>query len=285
MKKEVLLFLVMLLLVCRAVRAASYFGVENTIEGNLINVQITVLTDEELFEFKVFGNVRNLTSNADCKVADGQISCKRLNTTSINIRFQSDSFLEFQGNVYKFYQQFLLPSTNRVTSLITLPVGHVVANTSDAVYPKKYSMLSNGRNILVYWEIENVSTLQPLAFQVYYQPLEVVEKKDYSLLYALAVIAISLFAFALVYIRRTRAAKKEVKPEKVVLKVLDKYERKVFEIVKKAGSIKQGKIVELAELSKAKVSRVVKSLEEKGLLKSERRGRTKIVRLKKKLLI
>jgi len=284
-KKEVLLFLVMLLLVCRAVRAASYFGVENTIEGNLINVQITVLTDEELFEFKVFGNVRNLTSNADCKVADGQISCKRLNTTSINIRFQSDSFLEFQGNVYKFYQQFLLPSTNRVTSLITLPVGHVVANTSDAVYPKKYSMLSNGRNILVYWEIENVSTLQPLAFQVYYQPLEVVEKKDYSLLYALAVIAISLFAFALVYIRRTRAAKKEVKPEKVVLKVLDKYERKVFEIVKKAGSIKQGKIVELAELSKAKVSRVVKSLEEKGLLKSERRGRTKIVRLKKKLLI
>ena len=284
MKKKVLLFLVMLVLVCRIARAASYFGVENTIEGNLINVQITVLTEEELFEFKVFGNVRNLTSNADCKVADGQISCKRLNTTSINIRFQSDSFLEFQGNVYKFYQQFLLPSTNRVTSLITLPVGHVVANTSDAVYPKKYSMLSNGRNILVYWEMENVSTLQPLAFQVYYQPLEIPEKKDYSLLYALAVIAISLFAFALVYIRRTRAAKKEIKPEKVVLKVLDKYERKVFEIVKKAGSIKQGKIVELAELSKAKVSRVVKSLEEKGLLKSERRGRTKIVRLKKKLL-
>jgi hypothetical protein len=274
----------MLVLVCRIARAANYFGVENTIEGNLINVQITILTDEELFEFKVFGNVRNLTSNADCKIADGQISCKRLNTTSINIRFQSDSFLEFQGNVYKFYQQFLLPSTNRVTSLITLPVGHVVANTSDAVYPKKYSMLSNGRNILVYWEIENVSTLQPLAFQVYYQPLEIPEKRDYSLLYALAVIAISLFAFALVYIRRTRAAKKEVKPEKVVLKVLDKYERKVFEIVKKAGSIKQGKIVELAELSKAKVSRVVKSLEEKGLLKSERRGRTKIVRLKKKLL-
>jgi DNA-binding transcriptional ArsR family regulator len=274
----------MLVLVCRIARAASYFGVENTIEDNLINVQITVLTDEELFEFKVFGNVRNLTSNADCKVADRQISCKRLNTTSINIRFQSDSFLEFQGNVYKFYQQFLLPSINRVTSLITLPVGHVVANTSDAVYPKKYSMLSNGRNILVYWEMENVSTLQPLAFQVYYQPLEIPEKKDYSLLYALAVIAISLFAFALVYIRRTRAAKKEIKPEKVVLKVLDKYERKVFEIVKKAGSIKQGKIVELAELSKAKVSRVVKSLEEKGLLKSERRGRTKIVRLKKKLL-
>ena len=285
MKKKVLLFLVMLVLVCRIARAASYFGVENTIEGNLINVQITILTDEELFEFKVFGNVRNLTSNADCKVADRQISCKRLNTTSINIRFQSDSFLEFQGNVYKFYQQFLLPSTNRVTSLITLPVGHVVANTSDAVYPKKYSMLSNGRNILVFWEIENVSSLQPVAFQVYYQPLEIPEKKDYSLFYGLAIIAVSLFAFALLYIRKTREAKKEIKPEKVVLKVLDKYERKVFEIVKKAGSIKQGKIVELAQLSKAKVSRVVKSLEEKGLLKSERRGRTKIIRLRKKLVI
>jgi len=284
-KKKVLSFLVMLLLVCRAVRAASYFGVENIIEGNKVVVQVTVLPDEETFEFKVFGNVRNLTSNADCKVVEGQISCKRLNTTSINIRFQSDSFLEFQGNVYKFYQQFLLPSTHRVTSLITLPVGHVVANTSDAVYPKKYSMLSNGRNILVFWEIENVSSLQPVAFQVYYQPLEIPEKKDYSLFYGLVIIAVSLFAFTLLYIRKTREAKKEIKPEKVVLKVLDKYERKVFEIVKKAGSIKQGKIVELAQLSKAKVSRVVKSLEEKGLLKSERRGRTKIIRLRKKLVI
>jgi len=283
-KKKVLLFLIILVLTCKGVRAARYFGVESIVEGNQAVVQITVIPDEETFEFKVLGNVRNLTSNADCKVADGQISCKRLNTTSITIKFQSESFLEVKGNVYKFYQQFLLPSTDRVTSLFTLPVGHVVANTSDAVYPKKYSMLSNGRNILVFWEIENVSSLQPLAFQVYYQPLEIREKKDYSLLYILLVIIVFLFTSTFFYIRKTRVAKKELKPEKVVLKVLDKHERKVFEIVKKAGSIKQGKIVELAQLSKAKVSRVVKSLEEKGLLKSERRGRTKIVRLKKKLL-
>jgi uncharacterized membrane protein len=169
-----------------------------------------------------------------------------------------------------------------VTSLFTLPVGYVVANVSDSVYPKKYSMLSNGRNILVFWEIENVSSLQPLAFQVYYQPLEVGEKKDYSFIYFL-LIFLSFFVLALFSLRK-RVVKKEIKPEKVVLKVLDNYERKVFEIVKKAGSIKQGKIVELTQLSKAKVSRVVKSLEEKGLLKSERRGRTKIVRLGKKLL-
>lgn len=282
MKKKVLLIFAMLVLACRDVIATSYFGIESTAEGKVINVQITILTEEELFEFKVFGNVRNLTSNADCKLIENKISCKRLNTTSINLRFQSESFLEVEGNIHKFYLQFLLPSTNRVTSLFTLPVGYVVANVSDSVYPKKYSMLSNGRNILVFWEIENVSSLQPLAFQVYYQPLEVGEKKDYSFIYFL-LIFLSFFVLALFSLRK-RVAKKEIRPEKVVLKVLDNYERKVFEIVKKAGSIKQGKIVELTQLSKAKVSRVVKSLEEKGLLKSERRGRTKIVRLGKKLL-
>jgi uncharacterized membrane protein len=143
-------------------------------------------------------------------------------------------------------------------------------------------MLSNGRNILVYWELENVSSLQPLAFQVYYQSLEVERKEGYSIYVFLAVVVLVLIA-AVIGFRRSKISKRMVKPEKVVLKVLDKYERNIFEVVKKSGSIKQGKIVELTGLSKAKVSRVVRSLEERGLLKTERRGRTKIVKLKRKL--
>ena len=271
----------MLLLLCKSALAIDYFGVENVISGNVVDVQITVLAKEDVVEFKVFGEVKNLTSNADCKVSEGSITCIRLNTTGINLKFQTTSFLEFD-NTYKFFQQFLLPSTGRVTSLVTLPVGNVVANVSDAVYPKKYSMLSNGRNILVYWELENVSSLQPLAFQVYYQSLEVERKEGYSIYVFLAVVVLVLIA-AVIGFRRSKISKRIVKPEKVVLKVLDKYERKIFEVVKKSGSIKQGKIVELTGLSKAKVSRVVRSLEERGLLKTERRGRTKIVKLKRKL--
>jgi uncharacterized membrane protein len=269
-------------LVLHVALAVDYFGIDSTILEDAVDVKIVILAKEDEVEFKVFGNVANFSSNANCRVQEGIISCKRLNTTSININYRSSDLVELDGKTYKYYQQFILPYSTRASSIVTLPLGAVVANVTDAVYPKKYSMLSNGRNILVYWELENVSSLQPLAFQVYYQPLQVEGRKDYSTVYFLSAV-ILLVAIAVLFSVRRIKIKQVIKPEKVVLKVLDGYERKVFEAVKKAGSIKQGKIVELTGISKAKVSRVVKSLEAKGLLKTERRGRTKLVALKKKV--
>jgi len=67
-----------------------------------------------------------------------------------------------------------------------------------------------------------------------------------------------------------------------VMEVLDEYEKKVYEIVKEAGKIRQNEIVEKTGFSKARVSRVLKSLAEKKLVKVEKRGRTNIVEALKK---
>jgi uncharacterized membrane protein len=80
-----------------------------------------------------------------------------------------------------------------------------------------------------------------------------------------------------IYIRHFR------KPQKFILSVLDDYERKIMDlIIASEGVTDQKKIVKDTNLSKAKVSRVVKSLVERGLIEVERIGRRNKLKLIKK---
>ena len=255
----------------------QYFGVDTKLTDSLAIVDLTVLNPKENFTLKVFEEVKNITSNSNCILEEGKIKCQVRNVTALNLHFVSSSVV-VENELHTFHQQFILPEdVTRLTSTVTLPVGMVVANTSDAVYPEKVSTLSNGRNIIVYWELTNVSSLQPISFQVKYQPTSSKEFPISTIILIIVSIAIVVILVGIVFFKKIR------KPEEVVLSVLDDYERKVFEIVKSAGKIKQRKVVQETGFSKAKVSRVVKSLVERGLIESERRGRTNILRVKKKL--
>ena len=73
------------------------------------------------------------------------------------------------------------------------------------------------------------------------------------------------------------------KPKEVILSVLDDFERKVVEVITNAGGeINQRKVVQETNLSKAKVSRVVKRLQERGLIDVTRLGRTNKLKLVQK---
>ncbi|MGC8993635.1 MAG: helix-turn-helix transcriptional regulator, partial [Candidatus Aenigmatarchaeota archaeon] len=150
------------------------------------------------------------------------------------------------------------------------------------VYPSNFKTLSNGRNILVYWEIENVSSLQPLSFRVKYQSVTSPETFSKFYLIVLVLIAITLIVSVYALKKRKVVIKKivRVKPEKVVVQFLDEYERKVYEVVKEKGKIKQNEIVQITGFSKARVSRVVNKLAERGLIKVEKRGKTNLISLK-----
>jgi uncharacterized membrane protein len=91
-------------------------------------------------------------------------------------------------------------------------------------------------------------------------------------------VIVALFISTFLYFRFLR------KPEKIILSVLDEFERKVFDVIKEAGEINQKKVAQLTNLSKAKVSRVVKSLAERGLIEVERLGRTNKLKIVKKKL-
>jgi len=262
----------------------DYFGMDvQILDDAFAAIKFTIHRATE-FSFRFYGNIRNISSNVDCRVEGELISCKSENATAINIQVLSDVVAR-AGNNYNFNVQLeLKEDISRVTSLVTLPVGMIIKDEGD-IFPSGFRTLSNGRNILVYWELENVSKAQPLSFRVKYQSIQPSQEIFNRFYRMIAVLLIVLFFVSLYALKKKKVIVKKivrVKPEKIVMEVLDEYERKVYEIVKEAGKIKQNEIVAKTGFSKARVSRVLKSLAEKKLVKVEKRGRTNIVEILKR---
>jgi len=262
----------------------DYFGIDAQIlDDTFAEIKFTIHKATE-FEFRFYGNIRNISSNVDCRVEGELISCSSENTTAINIRIVSDIVAK-AGNTYSFNIQLeLKEDVRRVTSLVTLPIGMIIKDEKE-IFPSGFRTLSNGRNILVYWELENVSKIQPLSFRVKYQSIQTSQEIFNRFYLLIIVLVIVLFFVTLYALKKRRVIVRKivrVKPEKIVMEVLDEYEKKVYEIVKKEGKIKQNEIVDRTGFSKARVSRVLRSLAEKKLVKVEKRGRTNIVEVLKK---
>ncbi|MCC5994522.1 MAG: winged helix-turn-helix transcriptional regulator [Candidatus Aenigmarchaeota archaeon] len=262
----------------------DYFGIDAQIlDDNNASIKFTIHRTTE-FSFRFYGNIRNISSNVNCVVEGELISCKSENATAINIQILSDVVAK-AGNTYNFNIQLeLKDDVTRVTSLVTLPVGMIIKDESE-IFPSGYRTLSNGRNILVYWELENVSRTQPLGFRVKYQSIQPSPEIFNRFYFLILLLIIVLFFVAMYAFKKRKVIVRKisrVKPEKIVMEVLDEYEKKIYEIVKKAGKIRQNEIVEKTGFSKARVSRVLKSLAERKLVKVERRGRTNIVEALKK---
>ena len=262
----------------------DYLGVDTQIlDDRFANIKFTIHKVSE-FSFRFYGNIRNISSNVNCEVEGELISCKSENATAINIQIVSDVVAK-AGNTYNFNIQLELKDDfSRVTSLVTLPIGMIIKDEND-IFPSGYRTLSNGRNILVYWELENVSSTQPLSFRVKYQSIQPSPEIFNRFYLLILILLIVLFFVGLYALKKRKVIVKKivrVKPEKIVMEVLDEYEKKVYEIVKGADKIRQNEIVEKTGFSKARVSRVLKSLAEKKLVKVEKRGRTNIVEALKK---
>lgn len=267
-----LLFFTILQVVAAA--EIRYFGMDTRIEESGVATVSLVIIPEVPgnYTFRFSAKILNFSSDS-CFSRDSEIVCQNMKDKA-EVKFKTDDFFKEENLFYRVEQETILPGfVKRVTNLITLPEGMVVANLSDAVYPPNYSTLSNGRNILIYWELENISYFQPLFFRVVYRSV----RGGISIGSLLIVAVVAAVLSALLIYHRAR------KPEEVILSVLDNQERRVFEVVRKATQINQRKVVRITDYSKATVSRIVRRLVERGLITVERRGRTNILKVRRRV--
>lgn len=239
------------------------------------------------FEFFIFGEIQSFDAISDagpvdCKTEVGEatsVECS-LNITSkertLRMSFETNDFVKQLKDNFYFSADFGLGQpVSEVRASVKLPVGMVLVGEEEkAVSPWNATVSTDGRNIIVEWRLTDVSLGQPLRFNIMYegtqpQPLFSIRLRYFIVLGAVAV-CIILF---LLYMNK-RA------PRKLILSVLDEYERSVMNvIVLNDGVVNQKKVVRETNLSKAKVSRVVKSLMERGLIEVERMGRTNKLKL------
>lgn len=277
--------LTFILLVSSAFASLEYFGIENNLNGISTSSTLSIIFTEpvETFQFYMQEPITSLSTseNAFCSfqgVSNTAIKCFLiLNETDLNVKMNltSNAFATQNSGSYDFNQRFVInDQIGRVTNTIVLPVGMSLSE-SDSISPENAQKLTNGQNIMIFWESNDVQPSQTLNFKATYTP---VFSPSAIPLWQLVIVGGVAAAIAGFFVYR-----RFKKPEEVVLSVLDEYEKKVMEVIQIAGgTVNQKRVVDHTNFSKAKVSRVVKSLVSRGVIETERRGRTNMLRLKKK---
>ncbi len=282
---RVLPFLV-LFLVQPASAKLIYFGVDKNIEDFGVRTSLTVTfsgSGEREISIPVFSEVRNFTfssnfGNSSCSVGKtgygSLISCLVSPTREkreLRLSFVSEGTVKSSDRIFLYRDDIYIPEeTESLFVKVSIPRGAaIVENHTDLrpYSPPDGKKATDGRRIFVIWERKNLSSGDILTIQIAYE-------KEENLNPGFLVLPVAaLTIIFLVYFFRKRPPS--------YLPVLRKDEKILVDIIlKHGGRTDQRILVRESGYSKAKVSRVVKSLEERGLVSVEKVGRTNKIRLK-----
>lgn len=284
-------------------QSLAYFGVEDTIRTDQTVHNVIRLHFGEPIEhldyqlgFRVFNLSTEQSFNfATCLPLNtgtaSRITCDFIGMTresnQLTLTFDTPDQVRDTGANLQFTGNYRisLPVENSFV-LITLPEGEDTANVEKPYSPEGAQFLTtDGRTTSVFWELNNVSADDPLEFMVAYTRPDAILPGfpvDSALIVVLTIAVLLTMIAVVSYVRKAYVHKDRVASQQEVVKaVLNQDENMIVDIVaKNGGKVNQRVIVRESEFSKAKVSRLVKSLKERGILDVEPVGRTNRVMLK-----
>lgn len=228
-------------------------------------------------DFKTSANFKNYTCEAKRKDWGTLISCDFSHAgeegRALSIRFRRTNCIKKIDNIFHFETSIKTPQeVPRIVSKVILDKGFILIpeptqpTTLVPFTPNDGTEGSDGRRIFVVWERKNLKKGEGLDISVSYERSVPVTTQDNLIFLFLGVaILIVLLILAL----RFKGEKREIES------ILKEDERKVVEIIKGHGGMcKQREIVRETDFSKAKVSRLIRDLEERRVIKIEKSGRT-----------
>jgi len=276
----------------------QFYGVDVQLDEKLkSSVQMTVTFSQPVsnFNFTLDGSMQNFNANSTAgpqkcilQVSGITVVNCRLNLTrdqrTLVLSFETYDLIKDLKGRFLFDSDFSLEERiDRAAISVRLPEGTGIVDQTvpnRISFPESASILSDGRRVIVTWQLNDLPIGEDLKMQVLYENIILQPLFDVRIRYAIIAGAAIGLVSAFIYLRYFR------KPEKVILSVLDEYERKIFDmIVAAGGTINQRKVVQETNLSKAKVSRVVKSLVNRGVIDVERMGRTNKLKVLKKFMM
>ncbi|MEM5812511.1 MAG: hypothetical protein QXN71_00890 [Candidatus Aenigmatarchaeota archaeon] len=263
----------------------EYYGVESTINENMtvstvVNIRFLrpVKSFDYTLNYRIYG--LDVTANfgtPDCRLFESEqaskIVCSLEGMTEKNnlltLRFQTGEKITSFNNKYNFSTDYSINLPSREAFiLIKIPKNSVLSEepANQSYTPSDGKILSDGKHIMVYWQMENLTETDELKFSVSYMiPSTGAFYNNILVVLVAGMIIISMVSVA-VYIRKGSG-----KPEiEILSSVLNADEKKVVDILARHGG-KSGQkvIVRESDFSKAKVSRLVKSMKERGIVEIE----------------
>jgi len=276
----------------------QYYGIQDVINSDLttettIGMQFTEPINS--LSFNLDFRVSNLTAkpnfeSADCNVfyvdETSMISCSFAGMTEENnfltLSFESKGRIKKIEDGYQFTANYgISVPVNESFVLIKLPENSVLLtqDPSQSFFPSNGKTGSDGRRITVYWENSNTSNGNMEFSVMYSTPLG--GPLFNMLIVSMTGVVIVVMIGLAVYIKKGSEPNETKSEADVVSSVLTADEKSIVDILQENdGKVMQKVIVRETSFSKAKVSRLVKSLSERGVLEVEPMGRTNRIKLK-----
>ncbi len=235
------------------IREKLIFKLENTTTGE-ISYYIPADADNILVSDN---NMPIQFSEIDDK-SGKKITFHLKNATMFTIEFITNDLIFKNGNVYQLFTTFNInDELDYMRVRFQLPKGYAIY-MNQTYPPAEY--LTNGENIIVSWFFEDVSSPVSVSVKFYN------EKMSLLPLFGLVILIVIASIISIIYMRK--------KYKERIFNAFDEDERKVIELISSRRLTYQNKIEKKLGFSRAKMTRIVKRLESKGLIKKEKRGRT-----------
>lgn len=243
------------------------------------------ITQSDYFLLSDIRNVNVLIGNrpVSCEVTEEEIGasiiCTNIYADKITYKFLSFGMVNDIGRFLIFnYRLPITQLTDEAFVTVRLPLGTVLAEEArlagtglSPFEPEKGIEGSDGRRIFVSWVFADPDLGDNIDISIVY---EIISAIDVSQLIVILILiaAVAIIAFLFLHSRRHKI--------RHVLPVLTEGERKVMEILlREKKEVDQRNIVKELDYSKSKVSRIIRDLEQRGLIDKRAKGRTNLVKL------
>ncbi len=268
--KIIIIFLLLLLPIASAQEIESYDLEITLIPSGLVHQKIKIrfilnqdtnnllfATDYEIQNIKVYDTKelnfsltdKGIVLNEDIKANEENI---------IFIEFDAKNLIVQSGKDFIFSYNLELPSAPKKTTLnLILPEGFVLADIEPSVSPKPSKIETNGKLINILWETNNNNE----AFIAIYKRGHTSKTESLWTVFSLSsLVIILLIVGVVIFIQRKKA-------KEFILGTLNDEENKIIKIIRENKNITQKKICEMTGFSKSKMSKLVRRLEEKRIIK------------------
>ena len=256
--------------------STAFYNISVQFPQKISDFNYTILSEAEGVVVK-----DSLGNNINCNVQKGglisTVVCSSLDVQSLSISYSSKDLVKPSDGRFLFSADHLMPMA--IESLILevkLPRGYVLTENPavSACSPECLKASDGIRHVLI-WNRRNLGQGFTFHVSAFFEGASIIGGLPPWTLVLTVIIILGGAVVFFVFYRKSL-------PAQLVLPILKDDEKRVWEAIMKHGSgVNQKTVVRESNYSKAKVSKVLKSLQERGLIRLERMGRTNKVHLAK----
>ncbi|MEE9525641.1 MAG: hypothetical protein V3V78_03495 [Candidatus Woesearchaeota archaeon] len=229
---------------------------------------LSVYIDDNPAPYNLQNNKLILVLKGDSKISFNYVTEEFVDKTNFLIN------MNFDYDIDNLKISLILPEGSSLKKPITQ--GDL---TSGSIYPQPTQATTDGRSLIFIWEKTDIKQGDETSIFTQIQP------KTNIIPFILIPLAIILILIGIILFRKKRIEIKEkiiVQKEDYVEKHLKPDEEQIINVLKlKEGSCEQGTLRIATNFSKAHLSRLLKELEDRKVIKKEKRGKKNLVFLKK----